>query len=150
MGKILHYEKELLVSWLKWKCRTVGYSIICRLIVGNCVCILQRAELTDFERFKLMKAKQAVSWDWFIIMMIISEAQILKMPWAFYKEHDGRLGSWLMYIYKTQTKQKSNIYTESLSLSLTHTHHTHIKSNRVLIGDRSPELEHFLTRLLLL
>ena len=124
-----------------------GYSIICTLIVNNCVCILQRSELTDFERFKLMKAKQAVSWDWFIIMMmIISKAQILKMPCVFYKDHDGRQGSWL--IYKNQTKQKSNMYTESLSLSHTHTHTTHLSNQQGT--DRWPKsIEHFLDKIVI-
>ena len=58
--------------------------------------------------------------------------QILKKPSVLYKEHDGRWGSGLTYMYKNQIKQKS--YTLSLSLSHTHTHtqthtHTHTHSH---------------------
>ena len=56
----------------------------------------------------------------YIMIMIISKTQIVKKPSALYKEHDGRWGSGLIYMYKNQIKQKS--YTESLSLSHTHTH----------------------------
>ena len=68
-----------------------------------------------------------------IIITIISKAQILKKPSALSKEHDGRWGSWSMYIqYKNQRNRKNcNCtlnHTHSLSLTHTHTHvykHTH-------------------------
>ena len=41
-----------------------------------------------------------------IIMMIISKVLILKKSPVLYKEHDGGLGNWLMYMYKNETKQK--------------------------------------------
>ena len=73
-----------------------------------------------------LQSGQVSAWSVLIIIMIISKAQMLKKLSALYKDHDGtgKLVNCICTKIK-QTKQKLNIYTQSLSPSHTHTPCTH-------------------------